>query len=339
VITPLGHVETPPHFVPIPDTCEVWLKSSGAKGLLPGDASEPADSLDTYSTSSGQELKELEKLKVLKVFNTSSRQVFGSCSTSSRQVFGSCSTSSRQVFGSCSTSSRQELRKLENLKVFKVFNTSSRQVLEELWGPETELDLCPRFWSTPDPKWTVGQMRMHRCRNGSCLYCVRGKVREVRDGVRFSRPNALLTVTGLTGDHRTDCTTMNLLAKYLRRVKGGQTCTFAWIWATEPNPRGTGHHAHAWSWGDIPAPGELDRRANQAGLGITNLREVTYDGNFAYLCKTATWNETSLAAYRAVNGTDIVHGGRGFWRDPTTGESLDRREAARRQRDRRRTSQ
>ena len=49
-----------------------------------------------------------------------------------------------------------------------------------------------------------------------------------------------------------------------------------------------------------------------------------------YGLKMATWNSASLAAYRRVNGADLIHA-RGFWRDEH-GHPLRQREAVSRAR-------
>jgi hypothetical protein len=201
--------------------------------------------------------------------------------------------------------------------------------LEEVWGRRTVLDLCPVRWPVPEPLWTRGQMLRHKCGRITCAFCVRGRVNEVRDAVRLTQPDALVTVTGLTDNHGTNRGRMNDLAKRLRCAVGADADSLAWVWAAEPNPQGTGVHAHAWLRGPLPEPGLLDHHASAAGLGSTNLRPVTYDGDLAYMCKTATWNHASLAAYLEVNGGEIMHAGQWFWRDPTTGDHLSRKVAAR----------
>ncbi len=205
--------------------------------------------------------------------------------------------------------------------------TSAREhALEACWGQRAQLASCPvgrpLAYGTPETPW------FSRCGLNSCLYCLRGKSWHVGDAIRFVQPTALITLTGMSDDHRTNRELVNGLKRSLTRTG----LDFGWLWVTEWNPRGTGAHTHAWLRGDIPGPGTLQLHADRAGLGITLIKQVTYDGDFEYICKTAVWNHESLTAYRQLNGTELVHGGPGFWRDPETGEPIDRKTATSRYR-------
>ncbi len=195
------------------------------------------------------------------------------------------------------------------------------------WGPQT-----PTATPCPDAQllWVhvdTGVPIMDPCRRYGCLPCTRPKVRQVERAVRFSRPNALITLTQLDLDHEVNRRSVSLLTKYLRR----DGLDIALVWAAEPNPNRNGVHVHAWSRGDIPTIGVLQNRATQVGIGSCHIKPVTDYRNLGYLCKLATWNDASLEAYRAVNGAELVHG-RTFWWDPESGERLDREKAATRQR-------
>jgi hypothetical protein len=107
---------------------------------------------------------------------------------------------------------------------------------------------------------------------------------------------------------------------------------FELVYGVEPNPRGTGHHAHGWLRGDKIPRTRLQDRAWQAGMGRVSCQPVTYSGNFAYPMKLATWNEPSLAAYRAANGPQILHATKPFWTDARSGEVLNRDQAIARSR-------
>jgi len=69
------------------------------------------------------------------------------------------------------------------------------------------------------------------------------------------------------------------------------------------NPQDTGFHIHGWFYGSPLSPLTLSEHALSAGLVNTHLQPVTYLGNFAYPLKAATWNATSLADFRLINGS------------------------------------
>jgi hypothetical protein len=202
-----------------------------------------------------------------------------------------------------------------------------RHDLADQWGPRQKMDKCingQALWVKTDS----GEVWGLRCRRNSCLYCVRGKVARIKRAVHYSRPTALLTFTGLDGPYRTDADRINLLTKYLRR--DGKDIHL--VWASECNPSGVGHHAHAWVHGDRLSAQHLNRRASEVGIGICDVKTVTHARNYGYIAKTATWNEKSLGAYRNLNGSELVHG-RTFWRNPLSGDRLTLVKAATRQRD------
>ena len=209
-----------------------------------------------------------------------------------------------------------------------VHGQDGRHDLADQWGPRQQMNRCVNG----EPLWVVtdsGEVWGRRCRRNSCLYCVRGKVARIRRAVRYSRPTALLTLTGLNGPYRADADRINLLTKYLRRDKKN----IHLVWASEWNPSGDGgHHAHAWAHCDPLSAQHLNARASDVGIGLCHIKTVTHARNFGYIAKTAIWNERSLAVYRLLNGSELVHG-RGFWRDPITGNRLSLVKAATRQRD------
>jgi hypothetical protein len=225
-----------------------------------------------------------------------------------------------------STLSRHPARALLLVPSVIVHGQNLSLDLTDQWGPHQTEDACTNGTGM-SVNAVTGEILGLRCRRNSCLYCVRGKVARIGRAVRYSRPTALLTFTGLTGTYRTDADQINLLLKYLRR--DGETIHM--VWAAESNPNGTGTHAHAWSHGDPPSSQRLNCRASQVGIGVCQVKSVTHTRNFGYIAKTATWNDRSLAAFRVLNGSELVHG-RTFWRDPGTGERLSLTKAATRQR-------
>lgn len=196
------------------------------------------------------------------------------------------------------------------------------QRLDDLWGPREVVVNCPNArWVWLNRETGVLGPR-DRCRASTCLFCLRVSAAQVHKAVVVAQPSHFVTLTGLSGNWETDRTTVNLLRRYLRR----DGLAFAFAWAIEPNPGGTGHHAHGWAWGDPRFEETIQRRANQVGLGDVDVERVTYEGNFAYPVKNATHNQASLGAHRRLNGREFLHA-RGFWRDAQTGTTLTKDEA------------
>jgi hypothetical protein len=200
------------------------------------------------------------------------------------------------------------------------------QSLVDQWGPEQKVDHCPKsehHWVNLGTGVVGGPVT---CRRVTCIYCLRVKAKHIQAAVELARPSHLATVTSLSGDWQTDRSAVNRLRYYLR---DRDHLTFAFAWAVEPNPRGTGFHAHGWVWGDRIPRDRFQYRANQVGFGRTQLKTVTHNGNFGYTMKNATHNARSLAEHVRLNGREPIHA-RNFWRDATTGELLTQPEAFRR---------
>jgi hypothetical protein len=98
-----------------------------------------------------------------------------------------------------------------------------------------------------------------------------------------------------------------------------------WCWSVEPNPKGTGHHVHAWQWGDFVPQKVLAERADGVGMGrVTDIRRwrVRRGGGGGYGLKLAGVRyglkeaaaESQRDEFLAANGGRPVHASRGFWR-------------------------
>lgn len=207
------------------------------------------------------------------------------------------------------------------------FSTGSMvSSLASQWGPRQQVHQCLNG-VVLGVDLRTGDTLGARCRKNDCLYCARGKVARITAAVRYSQPTHLLTFTALTGNYHADANKINRLTKYIRR--DGRSISL--VWAAEPNPAGTGTHAHAWAYGDDIGGSYLNSRAADVGIGLSHVKVLTGYANLGYLTKSAVWNEASLASYRGLNGTSLVHG-RTFWRDPVRGTSLTLLDASRAQR-------
>ncbi len=107
----------------------------------------------------------------------------------------------------------------------------------------------------------------------------------------------------------------------------------------DQNPAGTGHHIHAWQWGDPLDQGLLRDAALSAGMGDfaeVHPRRAPAGAALTYGMKTvidgspvgtelpdATWD------YLRLNGGRLLHATRGFWRDETGQQLGEVRDALR----------
>lgn len=196
-------------------------------------------------------------------------------------------------------------------------------VLTKLWGPRSDVVSCPSAQDIGVDQIT-GEILLRPCRRNGCLFCARGKCWRIRRAITYTRPTSQIGLSGLPSDPQQIRRLVNRLVEYLRHRDG---LDFSMVWAAEPNPSGVGAHVHGWGRGQLPRASLLSARASQAGAGRADVRQVRSYAGLGYPTKLAEWNEDSLAAYRELNGSDMVHG-RTFWADPFTGENLTLQEAA-----------
>lgn len=200
------------------------------------------------------------------------------------------------------------------------------QRLIKQWGPRDDVTTCPRsryHFIDVDTAEVVGRSR---CGLNSCIYCLRVRSRQYHRAVTLAGPTALITLTRMSGTWQQDRGAVKQMVRDLKRT---DHLTISLAWAIEPNPKGTGYHAHGWVCGDHVPDETFDHRARMAGFGSIDVEPVTYVGNFSYPMKNAIHNEASLAEHLRLNGQEPLHA-RGFWRDQDTGEQFPRDEAVRR---------
>ena len=187
--------------------------------------------------------------------------------------------------------------------------------LVDLYGPRDNSKVCP-FAADEVVNVKTGEVRPAACKNAECHICNRAYARRFHRAVLLSMPTTMPLFTGLTGIWLDDSKRMTA---FLRLVRG-VGFDYHLVYAIEPNPQRTGHHAQGWAYGDRIPPDIYQSLATRAGLGISNERSVTNSRNFSYILKGATWNSESVAEYKVNNGTQRIHPTRPFWRDHRTGE-------------------
>jgi len=95
-----------------------------------------------------------------------------------------------------------------------------------------------------------------------------------------------------------------------------------WVWSVEQNPKGTGHHVHAWQRGEFVPQARLSELADYNGMGFrVDIRRWYSEGKGAesYGLKGIGYGlkgsagEESARVYLEVNGARLTHQSRGFF--------------------------
>jgi hypothetical protein len=197
-----------------------------------------------------------------------------------------------------------------------------RHTLECQWGPRATFEFCPNA-RREQVRRRTGVARPEWCKTNVCVHCNVIKARDLHHAIALAKPRQMLLITGLSGRWAQDQEALRQIRQTLRR-DGTHT---RWVSAIEANPSGDGqHHLHGYTTGDLIDRDRLAELAERQHLGKTNIKPVTYAGDFAYPMKNATWNQASLDSHLEANNGRLIQA-QTFWHDPATGEALTQREA------------
>lgn len=159
-----------------------------------------------------------------------------------------------------------------------------------------------------------------RCRRNACQYCLHGNARQRARAIAYSKPERAILLTQAGDDWQTVRPRMYRLKYEAQKALGNP---FEWVYHVEPNPKGTGHHVHAWQKGAFIPQALLSDVADSVGFGpFARINKIRAVGNAAsyglkglgYGLKGALAVETS-AAYLQANGRRLTHQSRGFFVD------------------------
>jgi hypothetical protein len=169
---------------------------------------------------------------------------------------------------------------------------------------------------------STGEVFPARCKANFCGWCGPLNASLLGGAIALARPERAILLTDVGNDWQTVREGMKQIAYRVRRDTGA---SLNWCWHVEPNPKGTGQHAHAWQWGDF-----LPQRALSAAAGSVGMGKVAFVNRVkskpgqamgygmklagvAYGLKLAQ-AEATMKVYREANGNRLVHASRGFWR-------------------------
>lgn len=192
--------------------------------------------------------------------------------------------------------------------------------------PESAREGCPNRVGMVLLDYESGVWRPARCGRLACPYCVAVEALLRAGAIWLARPRRAIRVSlvadaGDPDPWPTARRRMNRTREeYRRRTRRSLG---DWCYSVEPNPRGTGFHAHAWQHGpDKVDMAALDVAAQAAGAGFCKVETVRNVGQASrYGLKGLGGAGYGLkgtdgdpAEYLRVNGGRLTHQSRGFFR-------------------------
>ncbi len=155
------------------------------------------------------------------------------------------------------------------------------------------------------------------CRRLRCRPCLLWAAWRRGLALADARPERFLTLT-LVGE---DWATVRARMFRLRHHVVQEVGSVEWCWSVEPNPRGTGHHVHAFQRGVFVPQARLSELARREGMGFRcDIRRWQANaGAEAYGLKGVGYGLKGVAGveagevYLAENGGRLTHQSRGFF--------------------------
>jgi hypothetical protein len=186
-------------------------------------------------------------------------------------------------------------------------------------------DRCPNRLGYVMLDYASGTYRPARCQRLACPYCVRSEAMIRAAAIWLAKPRRAIRVSLVAdpGDPDPWPTVryrMNKLREHYGRLVGDLG---EWCYSVEPNPRGTGYHAHAWQHGPGKVDAQaLDECAARAGAGFCKVETVHHAGQASqYGLKALRGSGYALKGtdddadtFLRVNGGRLTHQSRGFFR-------------------------
>lgn len=185
-----------------------------------------------------------------------------------------------------------------------------------------------------------GQVYPDRCRSSTCAFCLPLNARRRCLAITYAGPQRMIRLSLLAGESdRSPCATaltrVGLIRRNLKRMswEPGE-----WSFTIEPNPQGTGYHAHCLQRGKSIPQAELQEACVRAGAGIPYINAIKRQGIWTsryglkgfgadgYGLKAFRPNGDSREALRINNGR-MEHHSRAFF--AIDGETLGVRDMER----------
>lgn len=188
------------------------------------------------------------------------------------------------------------------------------------------LSECPNRAGMVMLDYASGMVRPARCTRLGCVHCVVVEARIRAAAIWLANPRRAIRVSLVADAGEADPwpiarRRMNRTREHYARLTGQELGE--WVYSVEPNPKGTGFHAHAWQHGPSKVNAvALDRAAKRAGAGWCKVETVrsrasaaSYGlkgiGGMGYGLKGA---DEDSSEYLRVNGGRLTHQSRAFFR-------------------------
>lgn len=202
-----------------------------------------------------------------------------------------------------------------------------------LWDQTVPDGVCPRSLGRR-VNIDTGEWFFDRCKRHSCEVCGPKAAFVTALAIGLVEPERFVRFSLVGEDWQTVRRRVRRVAFELRHEGFSWNC----CWHVERNPRGTGHHVHAYQWGDFVAQSKLQTVCSGNGMGYPDIRKWEQVGTrgtmygmkhaVGYGMKGASTRE-GLSEYLALNGGRLVHASRGFWREGRDGPRINGIDGAR----------
>jgi hypothetical protein len=199
--------------------------------------------------------------------------------------------------------------------------------------PEPDKIGCPNMAGRSFLNLDTGQIVPARCTRLRCSHCLRVNARRRAMAISLGAPERAILLTQVGNDWQT----VRQRMKKLRHDLSLEVGPFQWVWHVEPNPKGTGHHVHAWQHSAYLPQKLLSDRADGVGMGglarINKIRSLAAAGSYGlkgitYGLKGVEAEDQGLG-YLVDNGWRLTHQSRGYFRDGRGGERVAVKDAER----------
>lgn len=192
-----------------------------------------------------------------------------------------------------------------------------------LYRQSLALQRCPNRLGWRVRNRLTGEIRPARCGRLGCPFCIRVEAHGVALAIGLAEPERAVRLS-LVGETWQERRSRIFRLRYRIREAGyrSEDC-----YHVEPNPRGTGHHAHLWQWGDYIPQRKLQALAKRESIGIPYIERVRASGPMSYGLKAVTYGLKGVEdheLYLEANGKRLVHASRGFWREGADGPHISR---------------
>ena len=188
-------------------------------------------------------------------------------------------------------------------------------------GVGPDVDRCPRRLGWFLVGQSTGQVVAARCGAAFCVWCGPAKAQEVAGAIGLAAPERMVRLSLVRERWRDTSWRLRNVVEDIR----AEGYRFEYCVHVEPNPAGTGHHAHMYQKGDYVPQAYLQERSQAHGFGIPDIRKFVRRGGpkVAYGLKLAgidyglklASRQDSLDSYLGVNGGRLCHHSRRFFAD------------------------